>query len=66
MDTDKFESISSEFLEALNQADFLAYSSIFSEYGNGGGGADYINQSRTQVKRAAGSIKEAINFLNKD
>ena len=25
-------------LEAINQADFLAYSSIFSEYGNGGGG----------------------------
>lgn len=62
-DSDAFEAISSQYLEALNQADFLAYSSIFSEYGNGGGGADYILQSRVQVQRAAKFIKEAINFL---
>eukprot|EP01031_Cornospumella_fuschlensis_P033341 gene33341-40331_t len=48
----EFEEPARELLEALNQADFLAYSSIFSEYGNGGGGADYIKDSHAQVKRA--------------
>jgi hypothetical protein len=43
----------------------LAYSSIFSDYGNGGGGADYMLQSQAQVQRAARSIKEAIEFLGK-
>ena len=31
--SDAFEVISTEYLEALNQADFLAYSSNFAEYG---------------------------------
>ena len=56
---------SSELLEALNQADFLAYSSVFSEYGNGGGGADYIQQSRKQVQRSSIKLKEIIDILEK-
>eukprot|EP01031_Cornospumella_fuschlensis_P042287 gene42287-51638_t len=52
LDVVEFEEPARELLEALNQADFLAYSSIFSEYGNGGGGADYIKDSHAQVKRA--------------
>ena len=56
---------SSELLEALNQADFLAYSSVFSEYGNGGGGADYIQQSRKQVQRSNLKLKEIIDILEK-
>ena len=31
--SDAFELISTEYLESLNQADFLAYSSNFAEYG---------------------------------
>ena len=73
--TDDFETISADYLEAINQADFLAYSSLFSEYGNGGGVCDekdtdtckrvsFLDQSRGQIRRAAESMKRAISFLN--
>jgi hypothetical protein len=35
--------------QALTSADFQAYSSVFSAYGNGGGGEDYIGNTRKQV-----------------
>eukprot|EP01035_Chromulina_nebulosa_P028570 gene28570-37745_t len=50
-------------LEAINQADFLAYSSIFSEYGNGGGGQDYMNASRDQVRRAAVALGQVVRVV---
>ena len=56
---------SAELLEALNQADFLAYSQAFSDYGNGGGGTDYIKQSREQVQRSSLKLKEIIDILEK-
>lgn len=55
-----FEQSSSQLLEALNQADFLAYSANFADYGNGGGGSDYIKDSRTQVKRAITLLEEIL------
>jgi hypothetical protein len=65
VDMDVFEEPARELLEALNQADYLAYSSIFSEYGNGGGGKDYIADSRTQVRRAMAKMEEVIGIINK-
>lgn len=50
LDVSAFDEPSRELQQALNQADFLAYSSVFSAYGNGGGGEDYIGNSRKQVK----------------
>jgi len=63
LDISAFEEPAREFLEAYNQADFLAYSSIFSEYGNGGGGADYIKDARNQVKRAKQAMSEVIKAV---
>lgn len=55
-DVDKFDEELGKTNDFLNQADFLAYSAIFSEYGNGGGGKDYIAESRLQVKKAITAI----------
>lgn len=41
IDLDAYDESSQELLEALNQADFLSYSQVFAEYGNGGGGRYY-------------------------
>lgn len=38
IDLEEYDDKSQELLEALNQADFLAYSALFADYGNGGGG----------------------------
>jgi hypothetical protein len=66
IDMEAFEEPSAELLEALNQADFLAYSSVFADYGNGGGGVDYIDNSRVQVKRALSAITQVVNVLSSD
>ena len=64
LDLPSFEEPISEVLEAINQADFLAYSSIFSEYGNGGGGKDYIEDSHKQIIRAKNAMEQVIKVLN--
>jgi hypothetical protein len=51
--------------EALNAADFLAYSAIFSEYGNGGGGKDYIALSRVQIKKAIPVMADLIKVVTR-
>lgn len=66
IDVSEFEGPSSELLQALNQADFLAYSSVFSDYGNGGGGVDYIAKSREQVQKAIRAMKEVIEVIERD
>ena len=63
IDMDTFEGPSGELLEALNQADFTAYSAVFSDYGNGGGGANYIEQSRAQVQRSIKVMKQILSQL---
>ena len=63
LDLSAFDGPSMELLEALNQADFLAYSSVFSGYGNGGGGEDYIAGSRKQVKRGIEAFKEVLAVI---
>ena len=63
LDLSAFDGPSLELLEALNQADFLAYSSVFSGYGNGGGGEDYIGGSRKQVQRGINAFKEVLDVL---
>ena len=63
LDLSAFDGPSNELLEALNQADFLAYSSVFSGYGNGGGGEDYIGGSRKQVQRGIAAFKEVLQVL---
>lgn len=64
IDLEAFEEPSKNLLTALNQADFLAYSSVFSQYGNGGGGADYIDLSHNQVKKAVVYLEEVIKVLS--
>jgi hypothetical protein len=63
-----FEEPSANVLEALNQAEFLAYSSMFSENSGGGGFANkadkYIDDSHKQVKRALKYMKQAIEVLS--
>lgn len=63
LDLSAFDGPSMELLEALNQADFLAYSSVFSGYGNGGGGEDYIGGSRKQVQRGIKAFKEVLEVI---
>ena len=64
LDVVSFEDPSSKFLQAYNQADFLAYSSMFADYGNGGGtGIDYIELSHEQVKKAIEATKEMIQII---
>lgn len=64
LDVVSFEDPSNKFLQAYNQADFLAYSSMFADYGNGGGtGTDYIEQSHEQVKKAIEATKEMIQVI---
>jgi hypothetical protein len=63
LDIVSFEPPIQEALEAINQADFLAYSSIFSDYGNGGGGKNYLEDSHTQIKRAVIAMKEVVESL---
>ena len=63
LDLEAFEEPAAAFLQALNQADFLAYSSIFSEYGNGGGGANYIALSHEQVCHAAEALYRVIEVV---
>lgn len=66
IDFEAFEAPSAELVEALNQADFLAYSSVFADYGNGGGGVDYIANSRAQVQRAISAIDKVIEVLRRE
>jgi len=65
LDVVSFEDPSNRFLQAYNQADFLAYSSMFADYGNGGGtGTDYIELSHEQVKKAIEATKEMIQVIS--
>jgi hypothetical protein len=41
----------------------LAYSSVFSEYGNGGVGVDYLGDSHKQVQRAKAAMVEIIKAV---
>jgi len=60
-DIEEYDTYFLEAQKALTSADFLAYSAVFSEYGNGGGGKDYVELSKVQVEKAI----EALTQLNK-
>jgi hypothetical protein len=63
IDLGEYDEKSQELLEALNQADYLAYSALFSDYGNGGGGKDYVADSHKQIKRSIKSLEEIIKII---
>lgn len=63
LDIVAYEEESRSLLDALNQADYLAYSSIFSDYGNGGHGEDWIGDSHVQVKRALSLMDKVITII---
>ena len=63
IDVGAYDETSTVLLQALNQADFLAYSSVFAGYGNGGNGIDYIDESHKQVKKAINVISELISIV---
>lgn len=65
LDIVELEEPVTQFLQAINQADFLAYSAIFSEYGNGGGGKDYVADSHKQVKKSISLLREVIDNIQK-
>lgn len=66
LDIVSFDEPSRELLQAINQADFLAYSSVFSSYGNGGGGVDYLEQSKSQIHKAIELLEEVIRVVKSD
>ncbi|CAM9422384.1 unnamed protein product [Heterosigma akashiwo] len=59
-----FVEASNDALQHIQQADFLAYSQNFANFGNGGGGEDYIALSRVQVKEAIASYKDILEALS--
>eukprot|EP01039_Chlorochromonas_danica_P000345 gene345-370_t len=63
LDIVAYEEESRSLLDALNQADYLAYSSIFSDYGNGGHGENWIGDSHVQVKRALSLMHKVIAII---
>jgi hypothetical protein len=65
LDVEEFQEPIADALDAINQADFLAYSSVFSGYGNGGNGQDYIGDSRKQIKRASKNMKLVVIDLKR-
>lgn len=65
LEVDGFEEPIAEVSEAINQADFLAYSSMFSEYGNGGNGEDFLTNAHNQVKRAVTNLKLVVTELKR-
>jgi hypothetical protein len=65
LEVDTFEEPIAEVGEAINQADFLAYSSMFSEYGNGGNGEDFMGNAHTQVQRAIANLKLVVIDLKR-
>jgi hypothetical protein len=62
LDLGEYDIIGTEALQVLNQADYLAYSSVFSEYGNGGEGG-YIEKSHDQIKKAIGVFSELVKVV---
>lgn len=71
IDLDSFEGPSSQYLEALKNADFLAYSSIFSEFSGGGGigessSAKYVDMSHEQVKKAIVHLTDMLQILESE
>lgn len=64
-DFNAFEEASQSLLESLNQADFLAYSAVFSEYGNGGGGNDYLQSSKAKIESAITNVDIILKEITK-
>lgn len=56
--------IHNHYIQCYVHTDFLAYSSVFAGYGNGGGGEDYIGNSRKQVQRAISAMKEVLEVID--
>lgn len=72
VDISEFDGPSLELQQALTNADFLAYSSVFSDYGNGGGGsegaggsADLLENSRKQINIAVKALDKLIDIVAK-
>lgn len=72
VDISEFDGPSLELQQALTNADFLAYSSVFSDYGNGGGGmegaggsADLLQNSRKQINIAVKALDKLIDIVAK-
>jgi len=68
IDLDAVEEYARELTTALSQADFLAYSAMFADFGNGGAvygsspqSDHYLDKSRVQIKKA----KNDLNLLLK-
>mmetsp|Transcript_28867 Transcript_28867/g.27651 ORF Transcript_28867/g.27651 Transcript_28867/m.27651 type:complete len:189 (+) Transcript_28867:73-639(+) len=63
LDVSAFDEPSRELQQALTSADFQAYSSVFSAYGNGGGGEDYIGNTRKQVQKGIVAFKDILDVI---
>ena len=64
IDLSEFDTPSLTLQQALVNADFLAYSSGFADYGNGGGGQELLEQSHKQVQVALLALDELIGVVS--
>lgn len=61
-----FAELSGEVLAALRESEYLAYSANFAGYGNGGGGVDYIEESRQLVEKTRKLYAQLLKLLKLD
>lgn len=66
IDLSEFEPSSLALQQSLTNADFLAYSANFADYGNGGmegGSKELLSDARKQVKLAIAAMDECISVI---
>jgi hypothetical protein len=59
----EFADAAQRVLDKIKDADFLAYSSNFSNYGNGGGDTDYLEESHKAIKPALEAYSELVQMI---
>ena len=64
LDALEFAEQSQAVLDGIKNSDFLAYSSIFSSYGNGGDDINLVNSSKEQVVETIRIYKDLLKYLH--
>lgn len=66
-DLSEFDSKSLQLQQAISSADFLAYASVFADYGNGGGSGgskELLEDARKQVQVAIAALDDLIKVVS--
>lgn len=64
LDALEFAEQSQAVLDGIKNSDFLAYSSIFSSYGNGGDDINLVNSSKDQVVETIRMYKDLLKYMH--